>query len=71
MVRHFSICLNFDLLLKLKMKSSGVFFCMVGVFVVMWSILWFQKAVPCDLCKEILIVVDRILKENGTEVRKT
>lgn len=33
-----------------------------------WSILCFQKTVPCDLCKEIVIVVEQILKENATEV---
>lgn len=32
-------------------------------------IVWFQKTVPCDLCKEVLMVVDQILKDNATEVR--
>lgn len=32
---------------------------------------WFQKSVPCDLCKEVIIVVDQILKDNATEVRRT
>lgn len=31
-------------------------------------IVWFQKAVPCDLCKEVLMVVDQVLKDNATEV---
>lgn len=33
------------------------------------SILWFQKSVPCELCKEVLTVVGQVLKENATEVR--
>jgi hypothetical protein len=32
-------------------------------------LLLFQKSVPCDLCKEVLIVVDQLLKDNATEVR--
>ncbi|CDQ90220.1 unnamed protein product [Oncorhynchus mykiss] len=28
-----------------------------------------MKSVPCDLCKEVLIVVDQLLKDNATEVR--
>lgn len=32
-------------------------------------IVWFQKTVPCDLCKEVLMVVEQILKDNATEVR--
>lgn len=31
-------------------------------------IVWFQKTVPCDLCKEVLMVVDQVLKDNATEV---
>lgn len=30
--------------------------------------LLFQKTVPCTLCKEVLTVVDQILKDNATEV---
>ena len=28
-----------------------------------------QKSVPCDLCKEVLVVVEQLLKDNKTEVR--
>lgn len=27
-----------------------------------------QKSVPCDLCKEVLMVVEQLLKDNATEV---
>lgn len=27
-----------------------------------------QKTVPCDLCKEVLMVVEQLLKDNATEV---
>lgn len=69
MVRHFSIRLVFDSDIEINEWRAAVCSCVAGVCVVIWSILWFQKAVPCDLCKEILIVVDQILKENATEVR--
>lgn len=34
----------------------------------MHKCVWFQKTVPCDLCKEVLMVVEQILKDNATEV---
>ncbi len=33
------------------------------------TVVWFQKTVPCELCKEVLMVVEQVLKDNATEVR--
>lgn len=53
------------------LKRSNYLFVFNPVFKQVFPLFCFQKSVPCDLCKEVLIVVEQELKDNATEVRLT